>query len=834
MLKANLSYTVRSFRKTPGLTAIAILSLALGMGANTAVFSLLDQLLLRSLPVRAPQQLVLFTANGPRQGMVNTNYDDRFTFSYPMYFDFRDRAPNFDGVLAWSPFSATLSTGGQTELVGATVVSGNYFQVLGVATAIGRPIVPDDARTLGSNAVAVLSYGFWQVRFGGDAGILGRKISINGQPFTVIGVAGRGFGGLAMGEAPAVYIPVTMQPQLAAAAGNIASRRNMWLNVMGRMKPGVSLKNAEAGLNAFWKPILADESSQMLAASARSRAQFVNRHITLQDASNGISLLRMVFGKPLALLMGLVGLVLLVACVNVANLMLARTAGRQREIATRIALGATLGDIIRQTLCEGLVLACGGGALAVLLAIWGGRILIAFLPFADYTASISPDPDWRTLAFTAAVSLVCGLTFGLAPALQTRRTDLAFAIKAQASAVTAAGSHVLIRRTLVVAQMALSFVLLTGAGLFLRSLGNLEHVDLGFRTDHLMSISIQPSPKSYTKERLVSLFETLRQRMASLPGVRAAAATQTPLLANMNWDAGVTVPGYQRKEGEDAPNLTRVSPGYFTALGIPIAAGRDLLASDDSQSPLVAVVNQTFAQYYFGGGNPIGKQFYFSSDAARTPVEIVGLVKDSKYANVREEKQRFVFCPYTQRYDPAIGAGLTYYVRTEQDPESIASALRHVVRESGTDIPVYDVKTMTRQIDEAIFADRMVSMLSAFFGVLATILAAIGLYGVVSYMVTRRTREIGIRMALGAGKGDVVALILREVAILAALGMAIAAAMCFPLTELARSMLFGVAPHNGLALAGAAVLLTVTSAAAGYLPALRASRVDPLVALRND
>jgi len=832
MFLADARYTCRSLLKNPGFTTTAVLSLALGIGANTAVFSLLDRVVLRSLPVRAPEQLVLFTANGPRRGSVNTSYDDTFTFSYPMYLDFRDRAPDLSGAMAWFPFAASLSMGSQTERVDANLVSGNFFELLGAGTAMGRPIAADDAQPAGGNQVAVLSYGFWQQRFAGDPGILNRDITVNGQPLKVVGVAARGFDGVAVGEAPALFVPITMKPELLPRGGDLNARRSMWLNIMARVRPGVSRASTEAALNVFWKPLLEDEVNQMSGVSAQFRRNFLNRRITLRDASSGISMLRAFFGQPLTLLMGLVGLVLLIACANVANLMVARATGRQREIAIRLAVGASRGEIVRQVLGEALILSVMGGLLGVLFAMWGGRVLLALLPSANFTANVTADPDWRVLAFTAAISLACGAIFGLAPAFETTRPDLASTMKENAGGVISGGPHLVLRRGLVVAQVALSLLLLTGAGLFLRSLGNLKQVDLGFRTSHLMSFAIAPALNGYTPPRTIALLEAVEQRVGALPGVTAVAATQTPILSNENNDRGINVPGYQPPEGDTAPNVDPVSAGYFAAMGMPLAAGRDLRASDNEAAPRVAVVNETFALTYFGAQNPIGRQFYFKADASQTPVEIVGVARDAKYSDVREAKQRFIFCPYAQQYRPEDG-GMTFYVRTSQDPESIASGLRQAVRELDASLPVFALKTMDRQIDEDLFADRTVSLLAAFFGILATALAAIGIYGVMSYSVARRTREIGVRIALGARRGEVLVLILREAALLAMIGIAVAAPLSIPLANLSKALLYGVAPHDFGVLGAASAVLGLTALLAAGLPAARAARVDPLVALRD-
>ena len=830
-LTKDLLYALRGFRKNPGFTTIAVLSLALGIGANTAIFSLMDRVILRLLPVRNPAELVLLTANGPRRGHVDTAYDDTYTFSYPMYRDFRDRTPVFDGVLAWYPLAASFSLRGQTERVQANLVTGDYFAVLGVKTALGRPITPDDDRVAGGSPIIVLSHAFWVQRFGADPGVLNRTVSIDGHPMTVIGVAARGFQGLAVGEAPVIFVPVSMQAQMIPGRSKLDDRRSMWLNVMARLKPGVSRPAAEAAMNVFWRPTLEAELKEMSQTSAAFRQRFLARHLSLEPAGNGISALRQMFGTPLILLMALVGVVLLIACANVANLSIARAAGRQREVAIRLALGARRGAIVRQVLVESLALAFAGGALGVALAAWSGELLLRMLPIAGISSAVSSGPDLRILAFTAAISIVSGAVFGLAPAWQTTRPSVAATLKEQAAGVLASSSHVRFRKILVAGQVALSLLLLIGAGLFLRSLRNLKMIDPGFRPDHLISFTIDPALNGYDNPRAIALFDRLLERLRSLPGVRAAMAGVTPLLTGDNWDQSVTVPGREPRENETAPNVDAVSPGYFASLGTPLIAGREFTPADGPSAPRVAVVNEAFARAYFEGVDPLGRIFYFNADPTKTPIEIVGIARDGKYADLREEKQRFAFCPYSQRYN---AGSMTFYVRTHQEPETLTSAMRLAVREADANLPISNVKTMEQQIDESVFADRMVSALSAFFGLLATSLACIGLYGVMSYTVTQRTREIGIRMALGAGRRAVLGMVLGEVSLLVGIGVAVALPVSFPLSALAQSLLFGVPAHDPAVLLGATCLLAATAMLAGYIPAARATRVDPLSALRHE
>jgi predicted permease len=825
-----IRYALRGLRKNPGFTLTALLSLALGIGANTAIFSLMDRIMLRSLPVRDPERLVLFRDRGPRRGNVETAYSSDFTFSYPMYRDFRDRAPAFDGVLAWFPASVSFSASEQSELVRVNLVTGNFFDVLGVRTVLGRAIVPDDDRVRSGGPVAVLSYGFWERRLGADPRVLNRSINLNGHPFTVVGVAAKGFSGLAVGEAPAAFVPVVMEREILPGRDELEKRRSMWLNLMGRLKPGVTRENAEAAMNTFWQPILADELKAIPQATENFRQRFLRRHLTLQAAGNGISNLRFMLGTPLILLTALVGLVLMIACANVANLFIARSAARQKEVAIRLALGAGKWAIVRTILAESLILSFAGAVLGVAFASWSGGLLVKLLPTGSIVEGLATNPDLRVLSFTAVTAVLSGLIFGFVPALKSVRPDVAPVLKDQAGSVLGGSVQARFRKALVVGQVALSLLLLIGAGLFMRSLRNLKAVDTGFRPDHIIGFTVRPSLIGYNDNRSNAFFDRLRERLAALPGVSALGTSGTPLLAGDDNVSSIVVPGRIPPENENAPNADVVSPGFFAALGTPLLAGREFTAQDSANAPRVAVVNETFARVYFGGENPIGRTFSFML-TKDVPVEVVGLVKDGKYSDLREEKQRFVFVPYAQ--DPSPTA-MTFYVRTSGEPEALSATIRQVIHEADPQLPVYSMKTMEAQIDESMFADRIISLLSAFFGVLATLLAAVGLYGVMSYVVTRRTREIGIRVALGANRNSVVSLILSEIALMVGIGIVIAIPLSIPLARMASSLLYGIGPQDPAVIAAASLVLMASALLAAYVPAARATRVDPLEALRTE
>jgi len=646
---------------------------------------------------------------------------------------------------------------------------------------------------------------------------------------TVIGVAAPGFNGLTVGDAPAVYVPVMMEAQVMPGRSDLEKRRSSWLSIAARLKPGTGPGAAEAALNAFLHPILESELNELPNASSTLRQRFLARHLSLVPAGGpGVSALRDTFEAPLLILTALVGFVLLIACANVANLMLARAAGRTREISIRLALGASRRDIVRQVLAESVLLSVGGAALGILLASWAGRPLLSMVPFTDITEAISTDPDLRVLAFTAAISVICAILFGLAPAIQSSRNDLASALKQQANSV--AGGNVRYRKVLVVAQVALSLLLLVGAGLFTRTLQNLKSIDPGFRTDHLLSFSMDPQLNGYDTPRANALYAQLNDRFSHLPGVSGATLANIALLTGSSWVFSIDVPGRERKENDPPPIVDPIGPKYFSAIGTPLMAGREFSVADGAAAPKVAIVNEVFARTFFDGQNPVGRTFYFSGTKTQ-PIEIVGIVKDGRYGDLTEPAKPFIFCPYTQRPQPG---GMTFYIRTRQDPEAVLSSIRQTVHEADANLPIFAVKTMDQQIDESVFTQSIISQLSAFFGLLAAMLAAVGLYGVMSYMVTRRTREIGIRMALGAGRASVLRLMISEAAILIGIGIAIALPAAFPLTKLTQSLLYGVGAHDPFVIAGATALLAFVALFAGYLPAARAARVDPLNALRQD
>ena len=829
----DLRYGARMLLKNPGFTLIAVLTLALGIGANMAIFSLTDQVLLRYLPVERPEELVVLRSPGPKTGKVWSDGDDAASFTYPVYKALRDRNNAFSGLLARFAIPLSVAGSGQTERADGELVSGNYFDVLGVRPALGRVFNQEDDRTPGAHPVVVLSHAYWTRRFGADPAILNKTLTMNGALMTVIGVSRDGFRGVQVGQTPDVFIPMMMKAQMTPNWNGLDDHKDYWLAIMGRLKPGMSRAQTEEAVRASYRLILEEELPLMTGFRAETRQRFLDMRILLDDGAKGRQILQRDAQKPFLVLAGMVGLVLLIACANVANLLLARGAARQREIAVRMALGAGRWRLMRQFLVESLLLSLMGGVVGLIVAAWTVSGLVAAIPPSIGVLGLSAELNPRLLGFALALSALTGLLFGVAPAARATRLNLEAVLREQGSSVSGGLSSVRFRKALVVSQIVLTTALLVGAGLFARSLNNLNRLDLGVRADHVIAFSIAPELNGYSPQRTIAFFDDLRQGIASLPGVRSVSAAEIPILTDSNQGSNVTIEGYQAQENEDMEvRHNRVGPDYFATMSIPLLSGREFAIGDGAGSPKVAIINEAMARRYFANRNPIGSHFAFGAgNLIRPDIEIVGVVRDSKHATVREEKRPFAYLPYAQETD--LG-GITFYARTDQDVASIAPSLRREVERRDNNLPIYNLKTLRQQADESLFADRFLTTLSICFGSLAAALAAIGLYGVMAYTVTRRIREIGIRIALGATQGRVAWLIMREVALLAGAGLLAGAPLAFALGRAAESLLFGVKAGDPLVFVAAGLLLAFVALLGGYLPARRAAKVDPMVALRRE
>src|SRR5262245_53254080 len=830
----DLRYGARMLLKNPGFTLIAVMTLALGIGANTAIFSLTDQILLRRLPVERPEELVVLRSPGPKTGRVWCDGDCDASFSYPMYKALRDRGGDaFSGLLARFATPLSVAGAGQTERADGELVSGNYFEVLGVRPALGRVFNQGDDRTPGAHAVVVLSHAFWTRRLGADPAILNKALTVNGTLMTVIGVSREGFRGVQVGQTPDVFIPMMMTAQMTPNRNELNNHKDHWLAILGRLKPGMSPAQTEEAIRPSYRSILDEELPLMTGFRAETRQRFLDKRILLDDGSKGRQILQRDAKKPFLILTGMAGLALLIACANVANLLLARGAARQREIAVRMALGAGRWRLMRQFLVESLLLSLVGGVVGLIVAAWTIQGLVATIPPNIGALGLSAELNPRLLGFALALSALTGLLFGMAPAARATRLNLEATLREQGSGGSGGLSSGRFRKALVVSQIVLTTVLLVGAGLFARSLNNLNRLDLGLRADHLIAFSIAPELNGYSPQRTIAFFDDLRQGVAALPGVRSVSAAEIPVLADSNDGANVTIEGYQAQENEEMDvRRNRIGPDYFTTMGIPRLGGREFTVADTADSPKVAIINESMARRYFANRNPIGSHFAFGSgDRVRPDIEIVGVVKDSKHATMREEKRPFAYLPYSQEEN--LGR-ITFYARTDQDGASIAPSLRREVARRDNNLPIYDLKTLSQQADESLFADMFLTFLSICFGSLAAALAAAGLYGVMAYTVTRRIREIGIRIALGATQARVAWLVLREVALLAGAGLLAGAPLAFALGRAAESLLFGVKAGDPLVFAAAGSLLTLVALFGSYLPARRAAKVDPMVALRRE
>jgi predicted permease len=834
-LGQDLKLALRVFWKNPAFAGIVILTLALGSGANTAIFTLLDQVMLRSLPVEQPDRLVVLSAPGPFSGWSEVNSDTVIPMSHPMFEGLRDLTQSFAGVLAHAPASVHLTLSGGTERVNGDLVSGSFFQVLGLHAAHGRLFSPDDDRVPSGHPIVVLGHGLFERSFGGDPAAVGRTVNINNHAMTIVGVAPSGFNGVEVGSAVDIYVPLAMQQELQPTWGKrLGDWRSRWLTPMARLKDGVSQAEAQAEANLVYAQLLQEDWAHIKGGSESFKGRFFKKTLSLLPGGRGTSGLRDQSGVPLVVLMGMVGMVLLIACANVASLLLTRATSRQKETAVRLALGASRLRLVRLQLVESVTLSLAGGLVGLQLAYWVGEALIRALPFQDAASTLSAAPDLRVGCFTLALAVVTGVAFGLVPALRASQSDLAPALKSEATAVVGGGGHFRLRKGLVVAQVALSLLLLIGAGLFTRSLMNLRSLDPGFKPDRLFEFDVDPARSGQGFQQRVATLRRIQEELTGEPGVASASAAGVTLMSNSNSSSTVRVDGYEAKEGEDMnPGFNYVAPGFFETLGIPLVAGRDLADGDRLGAPQVAVVNEVFAKYYFKNENPVGRRFGLGRKATHEgfPIEIVGVVRDGKAASLRDEPKRFVYIPYTQ--EESVGS-LTYYVRSTVESDAFATRLRAAVGRVDPTLPVTDLKTMKAQIGESLFVERMVAALSAAFGLLATVLAAIGLYGVMSYAVTMRTREIGLRVALGADRRAVLMLVLRDVAMLASLGIAIGLPGGYGLGKVVESQLFGLHARDPLTFAVATLALVSTAFVAGLVPALRAARVDPMTALRYE
>ncbi len=835
-----LRFSLRTLFKTPFVTLVAIVSLALGIGANAAIFSLFDEILLRALPVHQPEQLVNFEAPGPKPGSQSCNQAGNcdVVFSYPMFRDLQKAQTVFTGIAAHRLFGANLSARGQTLSGRGAFVSGSYFSVLGLQPALGRLIGPDDDRTIGQSPVVVLSFGYWEQRFARDPGVLNQQMTVNGQPMTIVGVAPRGFDGTTLGARPQVYLPLTMSTlqlpnQAADAQERLANRRNYWLYLFARLKPGVSIERARGELGARYHAIVNDvEAPLQKGMSEQTMARFRDKPIVIAPGARGQTSVSREARAPLTLLLGVTALVLLIACANIANLLLARSAARAGEMAVRLSIGAGRWQLVRQLLSESCLLAVFGGVAGLLVARWTLDFISALLPAQD-AAILAPHLDATALVFVAALTLGTGLLFGLFPALHSTRPDLVSTLKGQAGQPSGARAAARFRTSLATAQIALAMALLVSAGLFTRSLFNVSRTNLGLDLDHVITFGISPELNGYTPGTSRALFERLENELAALPGATGVSSSLVPLLAGDNWGSDVAVEGF--KAGPDTDTNARfneVGPGYFRTLGIPLIAGREFTRADAADAPKVAIVNEAFAKKFNLGRDAVGKRIGSGTGSSSAlDTEIVGLVQDAKYSEVKDQVPPLFFRPYRQ--DDKLGS-LNFFVRTSLPPDDFLANVPKVLARLDPDLPVEELRTMPQQVRDNVFLDRFISMLSTAFACLATLLAAIGLYGVLAYTVAQRTREIGLRMALGAGPARVRTMVLAQVGRMTLVGGAVGLVAAVWLGRLAQSLLYQLTGWDPAVLTGAAVTLALVAFSAGFIPARRASLVEPMQALRYE
>ncbi len=847
----DVRYGLRMLTKNPGFTAVAVGTLALGIGANTAIFSVINAFMLRMIPVKSPDQLVLLSL------VEHSGTGYRYSFSYPAYQRFQELKQDFAGILACTGGAFRLKmivsgkeSSGTVEQVNGEGVSGNYFSVLGVPPVLGRPFTAADDRPPEGQPVTIISFDFWKRRFGLDPTVVGRNIALNGTPFTIIGIAPPRFDGIVVGEKPDLWWPLYTAPRLLGGWSPFNDPDNWWLVLIGRLQPGANALHARAGLDVEFHQVLNEILKQQWAASMtpNERQNFLSRRVELEPGATGISWLREKFARPLLVLMAAVGLVLLIACSNVANLLLARASARQRETAVRLALGAGRGRLIRQLLTESVLLALMGGTLGLLLAYWGGTFLVAFMGGRQASLFLNVSPDPRVLGFTFAASVLTGMLFGMAPALRATRVDLTPALKGITGAAQVGHSRLTLGKALVVSQVVLSVLLLVGAGLLARTLEKLRGVDKGFDQENLLLLSVD-SVNHHTPRQVQELYQRLFERLETLPGTRSVSYSQFSLMSGNIEKSKVTAEGYTSAPNEDLSCYRlEVGPRFLETMGIPVLLGRDFTDRDlvdvertisidektGEEIPpprgktihLLAVINEAMAQYFFGSRNPIGRHFGYP-ETTQVQFDIVGVVKDAKYSSLREGTVRTFYLLWPWGFKPV-------ELRTFANASTVVGSLPRVIHEVDPNLLVRNVRTMQDVVDETLIQERFTAQLSGFFSLFALSLACIGLYGVLAYAVTRRTNEIGIRLALGADRHKVLWMILQEGLELVLLGVVLGIPLALAAARLLSSMLFGLKPSDPVTLLAAALAMMAVATIASYVPGRKASQVDPMVALRYE
>lgn len=822
----DLQYGVRMIRRSPGFTAVALLSLALGIGANTTIFTLIDAVMLQSLPVRSPHELV--SVGDPSRPMALRNGGPMANiFSYPLYKRLRDQNRVFIGLLASGHakhVDVAVGDGGSEQIHGR-LVSGNYFEVLGVSPVLGRTFPAEEDRTPGTSPVIVISYEYWANHFARDPGILGRTLRLNGSPFTVIGVGPLYFNGDVVGSPTDIWIPLSMQAQLNRGDPRLDRRDSNWLLLMGRLKPGVAVAQARAEITTLVHEAIIDYEGATL--SPDKLRDIRSEPVNVQRGAKGFSLIRKRVSRQLLTLMIVVGFVLLIACANVANLLLARATARQREISVRLAMGASRSRLIRQLLTESVLLAMMGGAVGLLLAWCGSGLLLRLASTGPEPIALDVSPNIAVLAFTVGASCLTGILFGLIPALQSTHIDLVPSLKENARILTGGGTQ--LGKLLVIGQVALSLLLLVGAGLFIRSLIKLDTMDVGYSRTHLVLLQIDPDASGSSASQQVPLLRSLIDRLRSVPGVSDVTVSENGLFTGIDSSVPIRIESFTPTRKEDMTcAFDQVGPRYFQVLGVPILAGRDFDQRDNARAPLVTIINDAMAQFYFRKENPIGKQILNGNDR----YSIVGVVKDTKERNLKGQTERRFYAPLlqtTDRINP-----FNFEIRTRVDATQMISSIRHDVHVFDRNLKALSIAPVGLLMNESISDERLIAQLCGFFGALAFFLAATGLYGVMAYATSRRANEIGLRMALGAERRDVIWMVLRQALLVVAVGIAIGLPIALGATRLIAAMLADVSATDPATIALAVFMMLIMGFFAGFVPATRASRIDPVAALRQE